>query len=111
MEGRLNRVCRVARISRLSGGRAAAPTPAHVILTVADDLTGDGVAQVTTAAPHGLADLAPVIISGNSNAAYNGSWLAGVAGADNPATQFWILDSGTTLPIVFAGSGVGGTWA
>ncbi len=85
------------------------PPPGHVVELIADDLAGDGVAQATCAGPHGLSDLDPVTISGNSVSAYNGAFLAGLQ-SDDPTTQFWLLDPNTTTPIVNAGTGTGGTW-
>lgn len=104
---------KIRRIARVAGQGAIGPIPpdaAHTILTIDDDANADGVAQVTTAAAHGLIDNQDVTISGNSNAAYNGAWKAGVAAGDNPLTQFWILNAGLN-PIAFAGLGIDGHWS
>jgi hypothetical protein len=102
---------RRAILSRLGRRHRGGVDAAHTISSVLDDFNADGVAQVTTLAAHGLADGATVVISGCSNSAYNGTFHAGVSTADDPTTQFWLLDAGTDSSIALAGSGVGGNWA
>ena len=84
--------------SRGAGGGEPPPDAAHTILTITDDT---GVAVVTTAAAHGLAELDEIVISGCSDPTYDGAVTVGTVPA---ADQFF-----HSAP--FSGESTGGTWA
>lgn len=79
----------------------------RIIVSIADDVEIDHVAQVTTLQPHGLAVNDRVTISGTS-AAYNGTWY--VVAVPSP-TMFWFSATADGSPLPLNGTVNGGFYA